>query len=67
MEYSDPKLIHYQSYLFRLWRDDLGDVRLITLQNTISKKLLHFATLELLFDFLSKTPNDSADTEWIDE
>lgn len=57
MEHSHTNRIHYQSYLLRLWRDDLGLVRLVTLQSTTTEKILHFATLELLFDFLSTPPD----------
>ncbi len=65
MEHSDTNFIHYQSYLLRLWRDDLGNLRRATLQSTSTEKILHFATLELLFAFLSAPPKYPAEEEWI--
>ncbi len=63
MEHSRTSHIHYQSYLLRIWRDDLGDVRRVTLQSTTTEKFYHFATLDLLLAFLSRLPDDSADDE----
>lgn len=46
-------LIHYQSYLLRLWRDEYDAVCQVTLQSTTTEEILQFASLELLFSFLS--------------
>lgn len=64
MDQTPNHHIFYQSYLLRLWCDELGGVLRITLQSAITQQLHYFSGTEELLSFLSKlsnSPNPSPD------
>ncbi len=47
----------YKSYLMRIWCDSQsGDWR-ATLQNVLTQEVIHFSTVELMFNYLCKQVN----------
>ena len=46
-------LENYQSFLVRLWREDLEDQWRVTLQEVMSRKSYNFSSLAEMFEFLN--------------
>ncbi|NJM40990.1 MAG: hypothetical protein HC853_09550 [Anaerolineae bacterium] len=60
LESSHPD---YQSYLLRVWRDESRGLWRASLQNTVTKRIYHFADADKLLEFLSPTPPVTPSTD----